>query len=300
MIRVIRNEWAAAKLSTKLLIIFAGILCSAGLALVYYASSTWLADTIESDRDTVLLESSRINQESQQDDAASKSRYRMQQHQVLRQHFDAMGGARVLSSTVSLSFSGTVVFEDGTRQQVMVTKKNGTSLRISVSTRFTQTTIALSPHDSWRSVSRMNDILMVQDLPESEVENHRRYLSVVSELFLASVNGWQMQFVGLEQFNGKLAYCFDVVLNDSHTVSFFIDPESFLTAGRIDRIRHADGTVSETKRLHMDHMRAGELTIPGRVESYVDDKLIQTLIIDEARINAGVLDSIFERPSVTQ
>ena len=277
-----------------------GILCTTGLAFVYYASSRWLADPLEGDRDTTLLETNRVEPGSSAGDPSSQIRYRMQQHQILGQHFDATGGAKVLSSTVSLRYSGTVTFGDGTRQAVAVTKKNGNSVRISISSRFSQTTICVTQRDGWRSVSRMNEIILVEDLSPEEIAGHRRYLSVISELFLASVNGWRMEFKGIEEFNDDLAYRFDVMVTRDHQVSFFIDPESFLNIGRIDRIENGDGSVSETLRLHFDHLQAGGLVIPGRVEVYADAKLNQTLIIEDALRNGGVLDSAFERPVLTQ
>ena len=300
MFELIRHEWAAARLLTKIFIVFVGILSATGLGLVYYASSRWLADPLEGDRDTTLLESNIAQTGSSADNKARAARLRMQQHEILRRHFDAMGGAMVISSTVSLKFIGTVIFEDGTRQQVMVTKKNGDSVRISVSSPLIQTTICVSPDDAWRSLERMNEVVQVEDLDEEETIGHRRYRNVISELFLASVNGWKMEYQGIEEFEEDLVFRFDVFATRDHRISFFIDPDTFLDVGRLDRILNEDGTADETLRLHSDHMQADGMVIPGKVQTYKDGNLVQTFLIDQATRNGGVLDTAFARPVVIQ
>ena len=93
-----------------------------------------------------------------------------------------------------------------------------------------------------------------------------------------------------------MAHVFEIRPKARHTVRFFIDPETYLDSGREDRVFESDGTLVITRRLNYDHFHANDMVVPGRVESYVNGKLLQTMVIEQAQINSGVLDSVFQRP----
>lgn len=216
---------------------------------------------------------------------------------ILDQHFAALGGFETISSVSSLRFAGKVQFSDDLIQDVVVVKKGGDRVRITVKSKISQTSICVSPEDSWRAVWHRGNLVEVKDLTPEEIEEQLRYIYVVSELFLALEKGWSLEYEGVREFEYKMAHVFEVRPNDRHYVRFFIDPETFLDIGREDKVFLDDGTLEITRRVNSEHFQASKLTIPAKVETYVDGVLVQTLMIQSGTVNAGVLDTVFERPT---
>lgn len=215
---------------------------------------------------------------------------------ILDQHFAALGGFETISSVSSLRFSGKVEFSEDLTQDVVVVKKGGDRVRITVKSKVSQTSLCVSPDDNWKAVWHRENLVDVRDLTPKEIDEQMRYIYVVSELFLALEKGWSLEYKGVREFEYKMVHVFEVRPDERHYVRFFIDPESFLDIGREDQVFLDDGTLEITRRINAEHFQAGKLTIPGKVETYVDGTLVQTLMIQSGTVNAGVLDTVFLRP----
>lgn len=302
MIRYFRESWEMASLGSKVLVILFGVVSVVGLVAVFWISSNWAGDPIEGESVVAGQGGFDIRKSIREAEAIDPVVLPMgvAERAVLDQHFKALGGIQAISSVSSLRFSGKVHFADGTVQDVFVVKKGGDRMRISVRTPVSQTSIVVSPGDNWRAVWQLEHVVSVEDLSPQELESHLRYIYVVSELYLAMEKGWKLNYLGQHDFNYRMAHVFEVKPHARHSVRFFIDPETFLDVGREDRIFEEDGTLTITQRLNFDHIKANRLTIPGKVATYLNGELSQTLNIERGEVNSGVLDSVFIRPVLTQ
>lgn len=274
------------------------ILSIAGLVGVFWVTSNWSGDLVEDDTPVAGSGSFNLRKSIREVEASNPLvlPIGVAERSVLDRHFMALGGIQTISSVSSLRFSGKVHFVDGTIQDVFVVKKGGDRMRISVRTPLSQTSIAISPKDNWKAIWHLESVVEVEDISPEELESHMRYIYVVSELYLALEKGWDMNYLGQHDFNYKMAHVFEVRPDPKHSVRFFIDPETHLDIGREDRIFENDGTLNITRRMNSEHFQANRLTIPGKVETYLNGEISQTLIIERGEVNSGVLDSVFKRP----
>ena len=216
---------------------------------------------------------------------------------VLDRHFGALGGLEQINAITSLRFSGKVTFDTGVVQSVVVIKKGGDRMRTTVKSKVSQTTWVISPESNWRAVWFNGQLAEVRDLTESELDDSLLYIHVVSELYLAQKNNWDLRYLGVKEFNYKMAHVFEVQPDPRYTIQYFIEPKTFLDVGRVDKVFEKDGTLNITRRVHLEHFDANGLSLPGKVETYLNGNLIQTFELQRAQFNSGVLDEVFIRPN---
>ncbi|NDV63440.1 hypothetical protein G0Q06_13325 [Puniceicoccales bacterium CK1056] len=217
---------------------------------------------------------------------------------VLERHFAAIGGVKRLTSINSLLVSADIDLTDGESMSFVIAKKKGERIRLSYKRQNVTITMVVTPEDAWRSVRRDGKPIQVEDLALKEQDNLRRSSYVVSELFLAMNNSWTTEYLGQQAFNYQMAYCYEVKVNPRHIVRFFIDPDTFLDIGREERTFEEDGTLTVSRSINSDHMDISGLKVPAMIETYVNDKLTQTLVVRDVELNPGILDSTFIRPDL--
>lgn len=215
---------------------------------------------------------------------------------VLERHFDAIGGVKRLASINSLLVMGDVILPDDAVIPFVIAKKKGERIRVSVKRQNLTILSVVTPEDAWRSVRRDGILASVEDLPEEDQENMRRSSYVVSELFLAMNNSWTIEYLGQQAFDYQMAHCYEVKVDPRHFIRFYLDPESFLDIGREERVFDGEGTLTIARIVNSEHMDISGLTVPSKIETFVNGELKQTFIAKDVELNPGILDSTFIRP----
>lgn len=215
---------------------------------------------------------------------------------VLERHFDAIGGVKRLATINSLLAHGDVTFADGREMPFVVAKKKGQRIRVSTKDQINTFVMVVTPEDAWRGTLVRGQLVDLGDLSAEEGDDMRRFSYVVSELFMAMNNSWTTEYLGQQAFNYKMAHCYEVKLNPRHFIRFYIDPDDFLDIGREDRFFDEDGTLRVTRLLNSEHAELEGLTVPTKIETYIDGELAQTFIARDLEINPGILDNAFIRP----
>lgn len=216
---------------------------------------------------------------------------------VLDKHFDAIGGVPKISSISSFRMSGTVVLSDDQALDIVVIKKTGNKLRLSERFANNQRVQVLSPSDSWIAFWQNGVLESVEDMSEEAREKHRHNTNVVSELWLSFQRNWDTKYVGQRDFNYKMAHVFEVQTTPRHTVRFLIDPDTYLDIGQEELNFEEDGSLQITRRIHSEHREWQGLVVPGKIEVFRNNELLQTIQVKDVAVNPGVLDSVFARPS---
>ena len=290
-----------ATIGTKVFLVILMLFVIAGLVTLTYISRNWFGN-LPAEREDLTAHTTRdFSQVVRQSDIGKGpvQLLGIAERAVLDRHFAVLGGLDKIASVSSLRFAGRVTFDTGSVQDVIVVKKGGDRMRTTVRSNTSQTTWVLSPEINWRGVWVNGNLREVRVLSDDEVEESLRYIHVVSELYLAQQNGWDMRYLGVKDFNYKMAHVFEVKLEPRHTIEYYIDPKTFLDVGRVDKIFESDGTLTIIKRLHVEHFDANGFTLPGTVQTYLNGELLQEFELNSAQFNAGVLDEIFEWPQPT-
>ncbi|MEX0331545.1 MAG: hypothetical protein AB3N64_09000 [Puniceicoccaceae bacterium] len=300
MLQLIRESWTSASTNTKLLLVFLSVAILSSLAVITIVVRNWRADAPIVEEDLSQHKSRDLLRVIRQTDIGEGpvQLLGIAEKAVLDRHLNVIGGIKNISSISSIRFSGQVTFQGGLVQEVIVVKKGGDRMRTSVRSKKTQTSWVISPESNWRGIWVNGNLREVQDLGDDELENSLRYINVVSELYLAQQNEWDLRYLGVKDFNYRMAHVFEVKMGPRHIVEFYIDPNSFLDMGQVEKVFESDGTLNITRRIHRKHFQANGFTLPSRVDTYVNGELIQRFDLESAIFNAGVLDSVFERPEL--
>ena len=218
------------------------------------------------------------------------------QQAILDRNFEALGGVSRMESISSLRVAGEVTFGDGEVRSVVVLKKQGARIRIFMSTPTGQFAMGLHPGDSWRAFWRAGELTLVEELEAEQRASLRRATPVVSELFHALRQEWPIAYIGQQTFNHKPAHTFEVELSRQEKLRIFIDPETYLDAGREEWVANAAGELNITRQISSDYMNVDGYMVPGRVVTFLNDIPTQTFVVSRVQLNPGILDSTFERP----
>lgn len=215
---------------------------------------------------------------------------------ILDTHFAAIGGVQRLASINSSRMKGRMVLQNGEEQVISVLKKAGDRVRITIKSPTMQRVASVTSSDSWYAVWKTGNLLLLEDMDPGEQAAIRQYAGLKSELFQARENSWNVRYVGYVEFNHRMTYAFDVDDDSKRRMRFFIDAETYLDIGREDRDLQENGQLAITQSLMEDHFDSSGYAVPGKISTWKDDQLVQTLYVDEMEMNPGILDSIFARP----
>jgi hypothetical protein len=301
MFRRLKEDWLLASSGTHKAVVFSVILVSLMLlALVW---------TFLRDRDDIILpsEAAPLVEESAEEtletlvpDPSVVPKPRSMDRAVLERHFAAIGGVKRLASINSLLVTGELAIPDQGSYSVVIAKKKGQRLRVSMTRPVGTIVMVVTPEDAWRSLNQNGMLTSVEDLAEDSRDSLLRSSYVVSELFLAMNNSWTIEYLGQQALNYEMAHCFEVKVDQGHFIRFYIDPETMLDIGREERSFDEDGTLRVTRVLTSEHMDIEGLKVPARSETYQDNKLVQTFTVTDVEVNPGILDSTFVRPELPE
>jgi hypothetical protein len=298
MFRRLREEWELASPRVKVMVPL-GIVAFAAFSYgLTWVLSNWRGDLAEDPVDPMTRESpKRVPLDEALPESEIVPALGPNERAILEQHFVALGGVDRLASIRSLLSSGEITYADGEVRPIVVVKKQGARLRLSMKTPEGQLVMVVTPDDSWRCVWQAGRLVLLEDLAPEEAEDLRRSAYVVSELYLAMQNSWTVRYLGEQAFNYEMAHCFEVKVNDRNSIRFFIDPETYLDAGREEWLFDAEGTLTITRAIGSEHMDISGLKVPGKVEIFENNVYKQTFVAIDAEVNPGIFADAFERPN---
>lgn len=300
MLRGILNWWEETRLRVKLLLAF-------GIYLVLMAFLVWgyllrNAGEPEPEAGTEFTEPAvpATAEGPGMPDPLGEFRLDPAERRILEEHLKAIGGVDRLASIKSILAHGTATYEDGSKLNIVVAKKQGDKMRLTMKMPKGQVVNVISPEDSWQAAYQAGVLLMVEDLADADFRRMKRSSYLVSELYLATLNSWQIRYIGEQAFNYEMAHCFEVKLSERELIRFFIDPETMLDVGREEWLFDGDGTLTIQRMVGTGHVDINGLMVPGRIESYENNVLKQTFVLTDMEVNPGLLDGSFERPRPPQ
>ena len=225
-----------------------------------------------------------------------KSALSLSERALLDAHFAALGGVDNLARVQSVRIKAMLQLPGNPDQDLVVLKKSGDRVRITVRAGNWQRTATVTPDGDWYAVWKAGQLQKSGDLDPLERAAILRYPHVKNELLMALEQSWNIHYTGEEIFQGRRAHGFEIVMEEGRRVRFFLDPESHLCLGREEWEKQSDGRLSWTHALYEDYMDVGGYVVPARTTTLVEGEVRQILIVQEMEMNAGILDSVFQLP----
>ena len=216
---------------------------------------------------------------------------------ILKKHFDSLGGRASISRIRSLRIEGSIELEEKLQRDLLVLKKGGDHLRLSLSGPDVTIVMTISPEDAWQSVERAGRLLEVKDMNPRQKLELSDSLDLVTELLLAPERGWSLRYLGNRDFSYKVCHAFEVEHGDGHTIRFFLDPERFHDIGREEVYKDEDGEVVVMRRYQSDFERVDGFTFPKTVIIRENEEVVQKIMVESVAINPGILETAFTRPA---
>ena len=283
--------------NTRILLIVAAVLSLTGLLTLVILLRSWQGDVIDSNEAKKPDHQEVIRNIIREEEGFMDLPLSVAEQAVLDQHFQALGGVFRLSQIKSLRVYGTVSQANGGEYAISIVKKIGGFMLVSMKADIGQVKIVLTPDGGWQeTASKVGNVLENRELTPEEFNEHRRYVYLWNELFLAKESDWPVYYLGERNFNYKMAHVFEVKTDDMIMVRFYIDPETFLDVGREDLLFKEDGTIDIFKRINKSHFDSNGIKFAEAVDVYKNGELIQQITVEGADLNVGVLQSTFSRP----
>jgi hypothetical protein len=215
---------------------------------------------------------------------------------VLQAHFQTMGGVTRLSQIQSAIYSGSVILDDSPPLDLVVTKKSGGYVRLLIGSEGNGVVLATSPDAGWRAHVEDGRLVMLRSISELERAGLVRYQAVISELFLASKENWEVRYQGLREWHGDRVHAFEVVPNKSLRMELYIDADSYLFAGKTEYIEEEPGVWTVIRFRYSEHENFDGVWHATQIDSSSDNLPEQSMTLGRIQFNHGVLNDFFAMP----
>jgi len=153
--------------------------------------------------------------------------------------------------------------------------------------------------DDWVSVRKANQVLMVEDLPQSEAEEVFQELYPLHDLLLHKIPNGSDSILSVETTdrNGETFFIVEQAPTMGETsVEYVFSSNRYTPVER--RAHYPDGSFREW--VFSDHRIVGGFWFPHRIRFYVNGELVSEMEIIRMRHNTGVVGLTFERPQVSR
>jgi hypothetical protein len=292
-----REWWEESSVAGKGLAILLTLLVIAFLFGIAYISSNWRETEVPTE--LPVMHEEPVQGGDSMEAFAPYAGLNAEGKRILKRHFESLGGRASISRIRSLRIEGIIELEEELQRDLLILKKGGDHLRLSLSGPDATIVMTISPQDSWQSVERAGRLLEVKDMNPKQKLELSDSLDLVTELLLAPERGWSLRYLGNRDFSYKVCHAFEVEHSDGHIIRFFLDPDHFYDIGREEVYKDEDGEVVVMRRYQSDFEKVDGFTFPKTVIIRENEEVVQKIMVESVSINPGILETAFTRPSLS-
>lgn len=296
MYLTLKEVWITTAIKIKILVGLALLLCIGMIIGAVYLIRNWLVVDEFSPSEQAIRPVATLSSSSAFDELFS-SRLGSEARAILLQHFQTFGGVTRLSSLRSMVFTGKFELEDGVDRDIVIIKKEGGFLRLMIGSETDAIVIGATPESGWRASWRTGRLIMLRDLNRLEREGLVRYAALLSDLFLASRENWEVRYQGLRAFGEGEAHSFEIIPNATLRLQIYIDPQDYTMVGKTEFVEIESGKWEIVHFTFADYQSWGEIKFPATIESRSLSEPVQRIRLTEIQPNLGVLNEVFVRPN---
>jgi hypothetical protein len=208
-----------------------------------------------------------------------------------RYYREGLGGEENWEKIVSLRISGELKTKDGElRLNAYQKKPNLIKMNLYNETARNGMTLAYDGEDAWKQQGRRAKPEQMSD------EEARRFIHSArfgNYLLYPYAEGKQIRFVDTVPVEGTICHQIRVELDTGYQVDYFIDIRSYLEI-KVVNSDLRNGTVNSV--IYEDYIREFGMPIAKKVESREGGEWVSSLVIDEVKVNSGVMPWMFHMP----
>ncbi|NBD37199.1 MAG: hypothetical protein GVY10_01355 [Verrucomicrobia bacterium] len=290
-----REWWEETSVAGKVVAALLTLLVLAFLSGIAYISSIWRETEVPAE--LPVVHEAPVNDRDFTEEFTPYADLSTAGKRILNKHFESLGGRASISRIRSLRIEGIIELEEELQRDLLVLKKGGDHLRLSLSGPEATIVMAISPEDAWQSIGRAGRLLEVKDMDPKEKLDLSDSMDLVTELLLAPERGWSLRYLGNRDFSYKVCHAFEVEHGDGHTIRFFLDPKTFHDIGREEVYKDEDGEVVVMRRYQSDFEKVDGFTFPKTVIIRENEEVVQKIMVESVSVNAGILETAFTRPA---
>ncbi|MGD0581414.1 MAG: hypothetical protein ABR974_00560 [Bacteroidales bacterium] len=141
-----------------------------------------------------------------------------------------------------------------------------------------------------------------QDLPTDEVKQNIAdyaypYADWDNPLIKWKERGDKLELIKIEDLNGTPVYNIKITDKDRNYVNFYMDSTKFIILKAIYNIKE-EGRTFEGEELYSDFRSNDGITAAFKVEEFINDQKMATMVIDKMEFNIPIFDILFKKPVI--
>ena len=211
--------------------------------------------------------------------------------QVLKRHFEASGQERF--SKVSTVRSTGKALQMGMELPFIQIQKRPDKMYLEIDIQGMKMIQAYDGERGWAVEPWMTPDL--RELAGPELRNVGQMASIDSDLVDWREKGYQLEFMGKEQFGGKDIFRLELIKSEGETYQFFIDSESYLVIRMVTQTYY-EGNVVEGETILSDYRNVDGIRVPFKIESRYGGQTLMTNLIEKVEFDVVIEEKVFSRP----
>lgn len=207
-----------------------------------------------------------------------------------RYYKEALGGPKNWERISSLRISGTIRFESGEFKLTALQRKPN-QVKMTLRQNQQKLILASDGETAWQHAPRSGEAPQI--MPEKEGRRFKMSAHFGSLLLNPFAEGKEITFIDTVPTEGHICHQVRVVLEEGFQLDYFIDIRTFLEV-KIEMVDLREEGIQRT--VFADYKRVSGFPVAQRIDNYRDDEWLSTLLVDEVRVNTGIVPWMFDLP----
>ncbi|MDQ8194370.1 hypothetical protein QEH59_08030 [Coraliomargarita sp. SDUM461004] len=207
---------------------------------------------------------------------------------LTRYYKEGLGGAEAWSQISSFKVTGTLKLKEG-EFELKAYQKKPNLMKMSIRGDHDELVLAYDGDLAWQKLPGRNS--MAEPMAAAEARRFKHSAIFGSYLLYPYAEGKTIEYIDTVPTDATISHQIRVTLDSGYQVDYFIDIRSYLEVKSI-KTDLQSGAVSEA--IFRDYVREEGMPIARQVESYEDGEWVSSLMLEEVKVNAGVIPWMFK------
>lgn len=207
-----------------------------------------------------------------------------------RYYEDALGGPENWENISSLKISGSFKLDSGEFSMTALQKKPNL-IKMTLRRKKQDLVLGYDGTDAWQHTPSRDAEPALMGTDEARRFIHSAQFG--NYLLFPYAEGKSIVYLDTVPVEGSICHQLRVTLEKGFQIDYFIDIRSYLEV-KVENTDLQSGLKSEL--IYSDYTRENGIPVARKVESYEDGEWVSTLMLEEAKVNAGVVPWMFEMP----
>jgi hypothetical protein len=209
---------------------------------------------------------------------------------LTRYYEDGLGGAENWERISSIKFSGTLELIDG-KFSLTALQKKPNLVKMTLRQNHRNMILAFDGKTAWQRPPKRGASAAV--MSEDEARRFIHSARFGNYLLFPFAEGKEIIYIDTVPVEGKICHQIRVILDTGYQLDYYIDIRSFMEV----KVENIDLTSDfRNSIVYSDYTRESGMPIARNIKSFENGEWVSTLVLDEAKVNSGVIPWMFEMP----